>query len=117
MNSKGRKSSFGVVLISTFVATNLLIGITSYGISAKALKKSVNNQLAAITDDLSNQIEGINENKFTALKAVASLELLGKEDVPLSQKQKLLAPILANLDSRYRDVSSTLRTARIFSRR
>lgn len=105
MNCKGRKSSFGVILIATFVATNLLIGITSYGISAKALKKSVNNQLAAITDDLSNQIEGINENKFTALKAIASLELLGKEDVPLSQKHRLLAPILANLDSRYRDVA------------
>ncbi len=105
MNSKNRKSSFGVILIATFVATNLLIGITSYGISAKALKKSVNNQLAAITGDLSNQIQGINENKFTTLKAVASLELLGKEDVPLSQKQKLLAPILANLDSRYRDVA------------
>lgn len=103
--NKGKKSSFGIILITTLIITNLFIGIVSYGISARALKISVNSQLAAVTDDLANQIKDINQKEFSRLNLVASLELLGRDDVTLSEKQRLLAPVVDNLDSRYRDVA------------
>ncbi|WP_276750049.1 hypothetical protein [Treponema succinifaciens] len=41
-NSKGKKSSIVIILVSTLIATNLFVGVISYCVSAGALKKSVN---------------------------------------------------------------------------
>lgn len=104
-NSKGKKSSIVIILVSTLIATNLFVGVISYCVSAGALKKSVNSQLSAITADLCNQIVAINRKTISQLTLLSRLELLVREDVSLHEKQKLLAPIIKNLDSRYRDVA------------
>lgn len=99
-NSKGKKSSIVIILVSTLIATNLFVGVISYCVSAGALKKSVNSQLSAITADLCNQIVAINRKTISQLTLLSRLELLVREDVSLHEKQKLLAPIIKNLDSR-----------------
>lgn len=93
-NSKGKKSSIVIILVSTLIATNLFVGVISYCVSAGALKKSVNSQLSAITADLCNQIVAINRKTISQLTLLSRLELLVREDVSLHEKQKLLAPII-----------------------
>ena len=38
-NSKGKKSSIVIILVSTLIATNLFVGVISYCVSARRIEK------------------------------------------------------------------------------
>jgi methyl-accepting chemotaxis protein len=94
-----------VMVLTVVLVTSLVIGIITYRISSKNLNTSVYNHLSAVTDGVVSKIADINEKQLTAIRFLAQLDAVRDEGIPLEEKSRLFAGIVAALGGRYENIA------------
>lgn len=94
-----------ILSLSVVLLSNAAIVIISYKVSAKGMTNSVYSQLDAISSDIANQIDAINQNKFQILHAIAEIGVLKDTTVPLADKQRELNAVAKSLGNNIQNVA------------
>ncbi len=93
-----------LLLAIIFIATSV-IGFVSYRISANALKSSVSRHLDALSSDLANTIDSMNEKEFALIEGLAKLNIMCDENASLADKNQVLTGVRKKLGSRYENLA------------
>lgn len=92
---------FLVVLIISI----LIVGTVAYKTSSEGMTKSVYNQLSAVSQDICNQIDAINQKHFETLKFLSEQEYIKDENISLEEKTRQLSSVIASIGGNYENVA------------
>ena len=127
-SGKSLRVSLSVKILIMFLAiiliTNFTIGIVSYKQASQGMTNSVYDNINSVVQDIANQIAAVNERHFQTLRAVAALDFLRDESIPLEEKLSHLKGLpdvvgVANIafyDSEGNSVTSDGRVVNLASR-
>ena len=87
------------IFLSVVLITNILIGVLTYRISAKGLTESVTSHLDRVADDIGNQVASVNQRHFQSLRAIAALQFIKDESIPLAEKSRQLSEVATAMES------------------
>ncbi len=93
------------LLLAIIVSSTAIIGTVAYGISSKSLKASVSRHLGALSSELANTIDSMNEKEFALIEGLAKLDIICEEEVTLEEKSKVLTAVRKRLGSRYENLA------------
>ena len=94
-----------ILILSVVICAILAIAFMSYRQSSRALTKSVNEQLTAVAQDISHQIDSINKKELSTLRILSEMEIFKDEDLSLREKTDYLRGVADRLGSKYENVA------------
>lgn len=94
-----------LMIIIIFLASTLTIGLITNAKSAKTVGENVNRNFASITNDLANQISGINEKQLNTLHLLANMNIFKDENISLERKQSYLLDVAQRMNSNYENLA------------
>ena len=93
------------IFLSVVLITNILIGVLTYRISAKGLTESVTSHLDRVADDIGNQVASVNQRHFQSLRAIAALQFIKDESIPLAEKSRQLSEVATAMESNVQNIA------------
>lgn len=93
------------IFLSVVLVSNALIGILSYRISAKGLTQSVTSHLDTVAENIGNQVLSVHERHFQSLRAVAALQFIKDESIPLEEKSRQLSEVATAMESNVQNIA------------
>ena len=96
---------FLLMFMIIVIAACITIGMVSYNRASAGLTQSVYKQIDAISTDVVNQIEAINEKHFQTLHSIAELDMIKDEKVSLAAKQKEIINIVSAISDNCMDMA------------
>lgn len=95
-----------LILVSTVVLlADIVIGLISYGVSSKNLRKSIFSHISAVSDDVVHQVEAINERQLTAIRFLSQMDFIKDESLSLEEKSRYFSGLVASLGGKYENVA------------
>ena len=94
-----------IMFLTVLIVSNITFGEVAYKQASAGMKKSVYDQIDAVSTDIVNQIQAINEKHFTSLHFLAGLEVMKDESISLKDKQAQLVGIVKALGGNYENVA------------
>ena len=90
----------GIVIVPTVV-----LSAVAYKNFSESLTKNVYEKLAEVSDNVSNQVQMVNEKEMEIVRTLSHLDTLRSPDVPLEEKQTLLTHVLKDLKGNYENLA------------
>ena len=94
-----------IMFLTVLIIANITFGEVAYRKASAGMTQSVYSQIDAISTDVVNQIEAINNKHFTSLHFLANLSFMKDETVSLEEKGKQLEGIVKALGGNYENVA------------
>ena len=94
-----------IISLIMLIISNIVVGRVSYTLASKGMSQSVNNHLSAVSNDIANQIEAINQKHFTSLHFLAEQAFIKDEKVTLEGKNAELSGIAGAMGQSYENIA------------
>ena len=94
-----------IISLIMLIISNIVVGRVSYTLASKGMSQSVNNHLSAVSNDIANQIEAINQKHFTSLHFLAEQAFIKDENVTLEGKNAELSGIAGAMGQSYENIA------------
>ena len=75
-----------VIVLTIFIVSNIILVSVSLNISTSTNEATVSELLNAVTDSAAGKIKGETEKQFRMITALAEMDVLKDESVPLIEK-------------------------------
>ena len=94
-----------ILFLTVLLAANLTIGMSAYKIASKGMTESVYSNIDEISQNVVEQISGINEKHFASIRFLANLTTIKDENRSLQEKTNELKGIVKALGGNYENVA------------
>ena len=91
------------IVLAIFIVSNVVIVLTTLNLSTNSTSKTVARLLDSVTDAAAGKISGQTEKQFRMLQAVAEMDMLKSDEVPLLEKCQQLTRV-AKMSSEYENI-------------
>ncbi|MCR5217284.1 methyl-accepting chemotaxis protein [Treponema sp.] len=92
------------IVLLIFIVSNVILVSISLSVSTKTNTKTVEELLAAVTESAAGKVKGEAEKQFRMLTAVAEMDFLKSQSVPLLEKCKALTKIAKICPEEYENI-------------
>ena len=91
------------IVLAIFIVSNVVIVSTTLNLSTNSTSKTVARLLDSVTDAAANKISGQTEKQFRMLQAIAEMDMLKSDEVPLLEKCQQLTRV-SKMSSEYENI-------------
>ena len=91
------------IVLAIFIVSNVVIVSTTLNLSTNSTSKTVARLLDSVTDAAAGKISGQTEKQFRMLQAIAEMDMLKSDEVPLLEKCQQLTRV-SKMSSEYENI-------------
>ncbi len=93
------------MILGIVVTSIIVLSSVAYNKFSDSLTRNVYQKLGEVADNVSHQVEMVNEREFEKIRILSKVDTIRNPDISLQEKQDMLTDILSNLKGNYENLA------------